>query len=78
MIEKEAIEFDGKEYFVLMELTYQGKNYAYLANKKDVRDFLILQSLYEEKEEIFKTLDNEEEFDTLFSLFQKEAQKKIS
>lgn len=76
MIEKEIITIEGKEYFILMELIYQDTNYAYLANKKNVEDFLILKSVYEKEEEYLTSLDSEEEFAIVFSLFQKKAKEK--
>ena len=76
MIEKEIITIEDKKYFVLMELVYQKTNYVFLSKVEDVEDFLILKSVYENDQEYLKSLDSEEEFDTLFALFQKKAKEK--
>ncbi len=75
MVEKEIIVIDDKEYFVLNELTYEKTNYVYLVSEKDLKDFLIMKSVFEREEEYLVNLDNEEEFDILFTLFQKELKE---
>lgn len=63
-----VIEFDGKEYYEVSNVTYKGNKYSYIVNTKDEKDMCIRKNVIEDGEEYFETLDSNEEFDEVLKL----------
>ena len=64
-----VIEFDGKEYYEVSNVTYKGNKYSYIVNTKDEKDMCIRKNVIEDGEEYFETLDSDEEFNEICALY---------
>ena len=70
MKQVEIIDIDNKKYMVLNEIEDNGTTYLYLTNIKNPKDFLI-QKTDKNDSDYLVNLDNEEEFNKAFELFNK-------
>lgn len=70
MQQVEIIDIENKKYMVLNEIEDNGTTYLYLTNIKNPKDFLI-QKTDKNDSDYLVNLDNEEEFNKAFELFNK-------
>jgi len=75
MQQVEIIDIENKKYMVLNEIEDNGVTYIYLTNIKNPKDFLI-QKTDKEDPDYLVNLDNEEEFNKAFELFNKSLEEK--
>ena len=75
MQQVEIIDIENKKYMVLNEIEDNGVTYIYLTNIKNPKDFLI-QKTDKEDPDYLVNLDNEEEFNKAFELFNKSLDEK--
>lgn len=71
----DAVEVDGKNYIVMKTVTVGENTYTYLANVKDVMDFMIQKLVVEDGEEYVTELDSKEEFDLAYAYLYREMLK---
>lgn len=62
---------DGKEYFVIDEITENNNTYVYLTNVEDSQSFCIRKVLNEGTEQYLVGLSTDEEFDQALLYFAK-------
>ena len=59
---------DGKEYYLVDDIFYNGIKYVLLSLVSDVKDICIRKVIVEDGEQVIAYLD-EDEFDNIFNLF---------
>ena len=74
MQQVEIIDIENKKYMVLNEIEDNGVTYIYLTNIKNPKDFLI-QKTDKDDPDYLVNLDNEEEFNKAFDLFNKSIEQ---
>lgn len=66
-----SIEIDDEEYLIYKEFEIDGDTYYYLINVDDPADIMFRKQLIEDGEEFMIGLDDEDEFDLVFTYTQK-------